>query len=121
MLNLCPIITMLPAHMVVAASCCGDEFLQQRWGSWSKLMERCMELNRDWGEGSPSSRTVTINMQPELQWDGVDQSRFKCWNGLFHVQNRFLCKCAVYKVSTKEDSIQMHATLLRFLLAKNGK
>ena len=73
-----------PWNMVVAASCCGDAFLQQGQGSWSELMGRWMEPNTgqswkktcyslqrtwDWGGGSPSSRTMSLNIQPESAKD----------------------------------------------------
>ena len=76
-------------NMVGVASCCGDASFQQVQGNWSELRERWMEPNTgqslkriwcslqktwDWGGGSSSSRTMTLNIQPELQWNGLDKS-----------------------------------------------
>lgn len=42
------------------------------------LNENLSESAKDWGEDSSSSRTTTLNVQPELQWNGLDQSIFMC-------------------------------------------
>lgn len=64
-----------PLNLVVAASCCGDPFLQGQ-GRWSELMGRLMKPNtgqaKDLGGGSSSRRATTINIQPELQRNGID-------------------------------------------------
>jgi hypothetical protein len=63
------------AVMVVAASCCGDVFQWQGLGDEQgsrkicterSLMKTCSRALRtsDWGEGSPSKRTMTLSTQP---------------------------------------------------------
>ncbi|MED6265418.1 hypothetical protein CHARACLAT_025234 [Characodon lateralis] len=35
------------------------------------LEENLVETDTDWGGGSPSSRTATLNIQPEQLWNGL--------------------------------------------------
>ena len=81
----------IPTMKPGGSSRCGDAFLQQGQGSWSELLGRWMETNSrkswkkpcysllktwDWGGVSPSSRTTSLNIQPEVQYNGLDQSIF---------------------------------------------
>ncbi|MEQ2298066.1 hypothetical protein AMECASPLE_001318 [Ameca splendens] len=56
---------------------------------WSDLMRRCMDLNTgqywiyDMVGGSLSSRRTTLNIQPDLQWNGFDP---------LNCSNKFLLK-----------------------------
>ncbi|MEQ2223654.1 hypothetical protein ILYODFUR_038845 [Ilyodon furcidens] len=59
-------------HTLVAASCYGVVFFFFIYGT-GKLVR--VETH---GGGSPSSQTRTLNMQPEMQWTGLDQSIFMC-------------------------------------------
>lgn len=42
------------------------------------LEENLVEDAKDCGGCSPPSRTMTRNMQPELQWDRIDQNIVVC-------------------------------------------
>ena len=44
------------------------------------LEKNLLKLAKDLrlGGGSSSSRTTTLNIQPELQWNSLDQSIFMC-------------------------------------------
>ena len=58
-----------PWNMVVAASCCGDAFLQQGQGSWSELMGRWMEPNtgQSWKKTCSAKTGVEVHL-PAGQW-----------------------------------------------------
>ncbi|MEQ2267432.1 hypothetical protein XENORESO_005919 [Xenotaenia resolanae] len=55
----------------VAVSCCGDASLQSR--GWSELMGKSKELNTGKAERKHVRDLETLNIQPDLQLDGLDQ------------------------------------------------
>jgi hypothetical protein len=60
--------------MVVASSCCGDVFQRQGLGdriegkmngaNYKEILNENLPRSSDWGEGSPSNRTMTLSTQP---------------------------------------------------------
>lgn len=46
-----------------------------------KLVFRSTKEFETWCKVSPSSRTMSLNLQSEMQWKVLDQSISACWNG----------------------------------------
>lgn len=60
--------------MAVLASCCWHAIHYQRLGNCSGFMRKtCTSLQETWDGGGalPSSRTMTLRIQPELHWSGL--------------------------------------------------
>lgn len=107
-------------------SCCGDAFHQQVLGNWSGFRARrrepkteqiskktcfsLQETSRDSGRDSPSSRTMTLSIQPELHCYGLRQRMPTSSNGPVKAQTsiqlRICCKtffCCSQTVSIQSD------------------
>ncbi|KAF3707010.1 hypothetical protein EXN66_Car000182 [Channa argus] len=50
------------------------------------ILSCCCHMLNCHKAGSASSRTETLNIQPQLQWNGLDQSIFMCYNDPVQVQ-----------------------------------
>lgn len=73
-----------------------------------------------WVKANPSSRTKTLTVRSELQWNGLEATQFMCWNDPFQGSSTLTIRGAIFTLSPAKQNLRA-TNVLSAVLEKNRK